>query len=127
MRRGDIYYVNLGNDGIGCEQVGNRPAIIVQNNVGNKYSTTVIVALITSRIHKAKLPTHVEISTKDSGLNYDSVIMCEQLKTIDKARLIHRCGCAPKEILEQVDKAIGISIGLITQWDISEQQTYSIA
>ena len=83
MIRGDIYYVKLGNEGIGSEQKGDRCAVIIQNNIGNKYSPTVIVALITSSMHKATLPTHVEINTSDSGVIRPSVIMCEQIRTID--------------------------------------------
>ncbi|HBM79437.1 MAG TPA: PemK family transcriptional regulator, partial [Clostridiaceae bacterium] len=86
VKRGDIFYADL-SPVIGSEQGGVRPVLIVQNDIGNKYSPTVIIAAITSQINKAKLPTHIEISSAEYGLNKDSVILLEQVRTIDKRRL----------------------------------------
>lgn len=85
-KRGDIFYADL-SPVVGSEQGGIRPVIVIQNNIGNKYSPTVIIAAITSQINKAKLPTHVEISSEDYGLNKDSVVLLEQIRTLDKRRL----------------------------------------
>ena len=101
VRRGDIIYADL-NPVVGSEQGGTRPVLVVQNDVGNKYSPTVIVAAITSQIEKAKLPTHIELQHEDYGLEKDSVILLEQLRTIDKRRL--------KEKIK-VDQALKISLG----------------
>ncbi len=86
VKRGDIFYADL-SPVVGSEQGGIRPVIVIQNNIGNKYSPTVIIAAITSQINKAKLPTHVEISSEDYGLNKDSVVLLEQIRTLDKRRL----------------------------------------
>lgn len=112
VNRGDVYYADL-NPVVGSEQGGVRPVLIIQNNIGNKYSPTVIVAAITSKIDKAKLPTHVEITSKTSNLEKDSVILLEQIRTIDKKRLQRHVTRLNKEILGQVDKSIEISLGLI--------------
>jgi len=112
VSRGDIYYADL-NPVVGSEQGGVRPVLIIQNDIGNKYSPTVIVAAITSKIDKAKLPTHVEISAKDTKLEKDSVILLEQIRTIDKKRLQRHVAHLDKSIIEKVDEAIEISLGLI--------------
>lgn len=112
VSRGDIYYADL-NPVVGSEQGGVRPVLIIQNDIGNKYSPTVIVAAITSKIDKAKLPTHVEISAKDTKLEKDSVILLEQIRTIDKKRLQRHVTHLDKSIIEKVDEAIEISLGLI--------------
>jgi mRNA interferase MazF len=91
VKRGDIYYADL-SPVIGSEQGGIRPVLIIQNDIGNKYSPTIIIAAITSQINKAKLPTHVEISSEEYGLNKDSVILLEQVRTIDKRRLKDKIG-----------------------------------
>lgn len=117
MIRGDIYYVKLGNEGIGSEQKGDRCAVIIQNNIGNKYSPTVIVALITSSMHKAVLPTHVEINASDSGVIRPSVIMCEQIRTIDKRRLIKKVGHLKPNKKQELDRALSISLGLNPQYN----------
>ena len=91
VKRGDIFYADL-SPVIGSEQGGIRPVIIMQNDIGNKYSPTVIVAAITSQINKAKLPTHVEISSEEYGLNRDSVVLLEQVRTLDKRRLKEKIG-----------------------------------
>lgn len=118
IRRGDIYYADL-SPVVGSEQGGVRPVLIVQNNMGNKYSPTVIAAAITSRTGKAKLPTHIEVSadtpiSSDSncGLAKNSVILLEQIRTIDKRRLKERMGKLDDRTMQQVDSAIGISFGL---------------
>ena len=112
VKRGDIYYANL-SPVVGSEQGGLRPVLVIQNDVGNKYSPTVIVAAITSQISKAKLPTHVEISAKLFNLEKDSVILLEQLRTIDKRRLKEKVTHLNDEIMTTVDEALRISIGLI--------------
>jgi mRNA interferase MazF len=112
LKRGDVYYADL-NPVVGSEQGGVRPVLIVQNDIGNKYSPTIIVAAITSKIEKAQLPTHVEISAGDSRLERDSVILLEQIRTIDKKRLKSEVAKLNGEILERVDTALGISLGLI--------------
>lgn len=112
MKRGDIFYADL-NPVVGSEQGGIRPVLVIQNNIGNKYSPTVIVAAITSRINKAKLPTHVKIDSGVDELNENSVILLEQIRTIDKKRLQQRLSHLDKETMEKVNKAISISLGLI--------------
>ena len=111
--RGDLYYADL-SPVIGSEQGGLRPVLIVQNNTGNRHSPTVIVAAITSRTTKAKLPTHVELEAGRFQLVKDSVILLEQLRTIDKKRLKDRVCHLDGEILDQVDKALKVSLELIT-------------
>ena len=111
IKRGDIYYANL-NPVIGSEQGGTRPVLIISNDVGNKYSPTVIVAPITSRIHtKAKLPIHTLINDFE-GLDKNSIILLEQVRTIDKQRLKQYLGMIPDNIVERVDKALAISVAL---------------
>lgn len=111
VKRGDIYYADL-SPVIGSEQGGIRPVLIIQNNVGNKYSPTVIAAAITSQINKAKMPTHIELLAKDYGLLKDSVILMEQIRTIDKKRLREKIGRLDKELMGKVDDALAISFGL---------------
>ncbi len=112
VRRGDIFYAQL-NPVVGSEQGGMRPVLIVQNDVGNQYSPTTIVAAITSQISKAKLPTHIEISKTASGLEKDSVILLEQIRTIDKSRLTEKVTSLDGEIMERVARAMEVSLGLI--------------
>lgn len=112
VKRGDIYYANL-SPVVGSEQGGLRPVLVIQNDVGNKYSPTIIVAAITSQISKAKLPTHVEISAKVFNLEKDSVVLLEQLRTLDKRRLKEKVTHLSDEIMEKVDEAVRISLGLI--------------
>lgn len=111
VKRGDIFYADL-SPVIGSEQGGIRPVIIIQNDIGNKYSPTVIVAAITSQINKAKLPTHVEISSEEYGLNKDSVVLLEQVRTLDKKRLKEKIGHMTDSDMEKVDKSLLISVGL---------------
>lgn len=111
VKRGDIYYADL-SPVIGSEQGGVRPVLIIQNDVGNKYSPTVIAAAITSRINKAKMPTHIELSAAEYGLNKDSVVLLEQIRTIDKKRLREKIGRLDGELMENVNEALSISFGL---------------
>ncbi|ADG81586.1 transcriptional modulator of MazE/toxin MazF [Thermincola ferriacetica] len=112
IRRGDIFFADL-SPVVGSEQGGTRPVLVLQNDIGNQYSPTTIVAAITSQISKAKLPTHVEISAKNSGLEKDSVILLEQIRTIDKSRLMEKVTSLSEEDMEKVAQAIEISLGLI--------------
>ena len=111
IKRGDIYFADL-SPVTGSEQGGNRPVVIVQNDIGNKFSPTVIIAAITSKINKAKLPTHVELSAKEYGLLMDSVILVEQVRTIDKKRLQDKIGHLSDDLMSKVNEAIEISFGL---------------
>ncbi|AVX21418.1 MAG: type II toxin-antitoxin system PemK/MazF family toxin [Bacillota bacterium] len=111
IRRGDIFYAEL-SPVVGSEQGGTRPVLVLQNDIGNQHSPTTIVAAITSQISKAKLPTHVEIKAKISGLEKDSVILLEQIRTIDKSRLREKVSTLDEEIMEKVNRAIAISLGL---------------
>ena len=109
VKRGELYYADLSPAG-GSEQGGARPVLVVQNDTGNKYSPTVIAAAVTSRINKAKLPTHIELP-QAYGLQKDSVILLEQIRTIDKKRLMSRIGQLPPATMSRVNKAILISLG----------------
>ena len=111
IRRGDIYYADL-SPVIGSEQGGLRPVLIVQNDVGNRYSPTVIAAAITSRHTKTKLPTHIDISAKGVGLARDSVVLLEQIRTLDKKRLKERMGHLDDFTMNEVNNAISVSFGL---------------
>ena len=113
IRRGDIYYADL-RPVVGSEQGGVRPVLIIQNDIGNKHSPTVICAAITSRMTKAKLPTHVELDTKKCGMVKDSVILLEQLRTIDKQRLREKICHIDEELQEKVDYALMVSLELDT-------------
>ncbi len=112
VKRGFIFFADL-SPVVGSEQGGFRPVLIVQNNVGNKYSPTVIVAAITSHIEKAKLPTHVELSAGEHGLEKDSVVLLEQIRTIDKQRLQQKITEMDENIMSKVNEALKISLGLI--------------
>ncbi|MFA7636940.1 MAG: type II toxin-antitoxin system PemK/MazF family toxin [Monoglobales bacterium] len=111
VKRGDIFFADL-SPVVGSEQGGVRPVLIVQNDVGNKYSPTIIAAAITSQINKAKLPTHIEISAEEYGLTKDSVILLEQIRTIDKRRLKDKIGRLDDDLMSVVNEAISISFGL---------------
>lgn len=114
IKRGELYYADL-SPVVGSEQGGVRPVLVVQNDVGNKYSPTIIAAAVTSKINKAKLPTHIELPVGDFGLQKDSVILLEQIRTLDKRRLKERIGELPEVTMSRVDKAILISLGFIKQ------------
>ena len=111
VKRGDIFYADL-SPVIGSEQGGMRPVLIVQNDTGNKHSPTVIAAAITSQIGKARLPTHIELNAQSVGLSRDSVILLEQVRTIDKSRLRERMGKLDDTTMTKVDNAIAVSFGL---------------
>ena len=113
IKRGDIFYADL-RPVVGSEPGGVRPVIIIQNDTGNKHSPTVICAAITSRMNKAKLPTHVELDSTKCDIVKDSVILLEQLRTIDKKRLKDKVCHVDREIIEKVDKALLISLELST-------------
>ena len=111
VKRGDIFYADL-SPVVGSEQGGTRPVLIVQNDTGNKHSPTVIAAAITSQTNKAKLPTHIELSGKSVGLTKDSVVLLEQIRTIDKRRLREHMGRLDEGMMNRVDNAIAVSFGL---------------
>lgn len=112
VKRGDVFFADL-SPVIGSEQGGTRPVLIIQNDIGNRFSPTVIIAAITAQIQKAKLPTHVEIDAKKYGFERDSVILLEQLRTIDKSRLTDRITQLDAKLMQEVDIALGISLGLV--------------
>ncbi|MBQ8588805.1 MAG: type II toxin-antitoxin system PemK/MazF family toxin [Clostridia bacterium] len=111
VKRGDIFYADL-SPVVGSEQGGIRPVLIVQNDVGNRYSPTVIVAAITSKINKAKMPTHIELEGTRHGLTKDSVILAEQVRTIDKRRLKEKIGHIDDKLMHSIDCALKISFGI---------------
>lgn len=111
VKRGDIYYADL-SPVVGSEQGGIRPVLIVQNDVGNKFSPTVIAAAITSQKEKSKLPTHIELSSLNCGLSRDSIVLLEQIRTIDKKRLKEKMGRLDERSMNQINRALSISFGL---------------
>lgn len=113
IRRGDVYYADL-RPVVGSEQGGIRPVVIIQNDVGNRHSPTVICAAITSKMNKAKLPTHVELPCGESEMAKDSVILLEQLRTVDKQRLREKICHLDERLLRQVDEALFVSLSLDT-------------
>ena len=112
VKRGELYYADL-SPVVGSEQGGIRPVLVVQNDVGNKYSPTIIAAAVTSKINKAKLPTHIEIDAQEYGLSRDSVILLEQVRTIDKQRLREKIGRLDELQMVKVNDAISVSFGLV--------------
>ena len=112
VKRGDVYFADL-SPVVGSEQGGVRPVLVIQNDIGNRFSPTVIVAAITAQIQKAKLPTHVEIDVKKYGFERDSVILLEQIRTIDKQRLTDKITHLDEVMMIRVDEALQISLGLI--------------
>ncbi len=111
VKRGDIYYADL-SPVVGSEQGGLRPVLIIQNDVGNRYSPTVIAAAITSRMGKTRLPTHIDIYAEKAGLSKDSVILLEQIRTLDKQRLKEKMGHLDDGMMNEVNNAIAVSFGL---------------
>ena len=111
VHRGEVFYAYL-SPVVGSEQGGIRPVLIVQNEIGNRHSPTVIAAAITSRLDKARLPTHINIRAADTGLAKDSVVLLEQIRTLDKRRLRERMGRVDGELMERIDAAIAVSFGL---------------
>jgi len=112
VKRGDVYFADL-SPVVGSEQGGVRPVLVIQNDIGNRFSPTVIVAAITAQIQKAKLPTHVEINAKRYGFDRDSVILLEQVRTIDKQRLTDKITHLDDDMMLKVNDALNISLGLI--------------
>ena len=110
IKRGELYYADL-SPVIGSEQGGVRPVLVVQNDVGNKYSPTVIAAAVTSKIDKAKLPTHIELSAREYGLSKDSVVLLEQIRTLDKTRLKERIGQVSADKMRKINEALLVSLG----------------
>ena len=121
VKRGDIYYADL-SPVVGSEQGGLRPVLIIQNDVGNRYSPTVIAAAITSRLSKTRLPTHIDVFADRVGLVKDSVILLEQVRTLDKRRLKEKMGHLDEGLMRRVDRAIAVSVGL-GDWQPSERIT----
>ena len=113
IKRGDIFYADL-RPVVGSEQGGIRPVLVIQNDIGNKYSPTVIVAAVTSQINKSKLPTHLELDAKDFGLSKDSVVLLEQVRTIDKSRLREKLFHFDEAFMSKIDRGLQISLGLVT-------------
>ena len=111
IQRGDVYYADL-RPVVGSEQGGVRPVLIVQNDVGNKFSPTVIAAAITSQKEKSKLPTHIELESSHCGLSRDSVVLLEQIRTIDKRRLKERMGRLDDQSMDRINQALSVSFGL---------------
>ena len=114
VKRGDIYYADL-SPVVGSEQGGIRPVLIVQNDVGNKFSPTVIAAAITSQKDKTKLPTHISVSSQNCGLAKDSIVLLEQIRTLDKQRLKEHMGHLDDGAMNKIDEALSISFGLGNQ------------
>ena len=114
VRRGDIYYADL-SPVVGSEQGGTRPVLIVQNDTGNRHSPTVIAAAITSQLGKARLPTHITVPGREVGLAKDSVVLLEQIRTLDKRRLREHMGRLSDEQMSRVNEAIAVSFGLEQQ------------
>ena len=113
IRRGELYYADL-NPVVGSEQGGIRPVLVLQNDVGNKYSPTIIAAATTSKLTKAKLPTHIELTRGYSPLPKTSIVLLEQIRTIDKSRIKEKIGELPPEIMQQIDNALLVSLGFFT-------------
>ena len=113
VKRGYIFLANLDGGNVGSEQGGTRPVLVIQNDIGNKYSPTIIVACITSQRMKTKIPTHVEIFGHDHNLEHESIVLCEQIKTIDKSRLVSKIGLVSIETIRNVDYALRLSVGII--------------
>lgn len=111
VKRGEVFYADL-SPVVGSEQGGVRPVLIVQNDVGNRYSPTVIAAAITSKLDKTNLPTHIGIRAGQGGLSRDSVVLLEQIRTLDKRRLRERAGCIDDETQQHINHALGVSMGL---------------
>lgn len=112
IKRGDVFFADL-SPVVGSEQGGTRPVLVIQNDIGNRFSPTVIIAAITAQIQKAKLPTHVEIDATRYGFERDSVILLEQVRTIDKSRLTDKITQLDEFLMEQVDEALEVSFGLV--------------
>jgi mRNA interferase MazF len=126
VKRGDIYYADL-SPVVGSEQGGMRPVLIIQNDVGNRYSPTVIAAAITSRMGKTRLPTHIDIYAEKAGLAKDSVVLLEQVRTLDKRRLKEKMGHLDENIMNEINSAIAISFGLSEAEGISDRPSVAFS
>ena len=124
VKRGDIFYADL-SPVVGSEQGGLRPVLIVQNDIGNKYSPTVIAAAITSKLDKAKLPTHIDVYAEEFGLSKNSVVLLEQIRTLDKRRLREKMGHLDDVLMEKVNDAITISFGLAGENEVKDDVSAS--
>lgn len=124
VKRGDIFYADL-SPVVGSEQGGLRPVLIVQNDIGNKYSPTVIAAAITSKLDKAKLPTHIDVYAEEFGLSKNSVVLLEQIRTLDKRRLREKMGHLDDVLMQRVNNAITISFGLAGESEVKEDVSAS--
>ena len=113
IKRGELYYADL-SPVVGSEQGGVRPVLVIQNDVGNKYSPIIIAAAITSQLQKAKLPTHIPINSSDSGLPKNSIVLLEQLRTLDKKRLREKIGVLDEDVMKNVNQGLLISLGFFT-------------
>jgi mRNA interferase MazF len=115
VKRGDVWYADLGDKSVnlGSEQFGYRPVLVIQNDIGNRFSPTIIVASITAELGKAKMPTHVEVSAQTEGFEHDSLVLTEQIRTIDKVRLRKKLTHLGDDMMRKVDDALQISLGLI--------------
>ena len=111
IKRGELYLADISPI-VGSEQGGKRPVLIVQNNVGNRFSPTIIVAAVTTHVEKNRLPTHIFLNGEECGLNQDSIVLLEQIRTIDKSRLGAKIGSVPTQVLKAVDYALQISLGV---------------
>ena len=111
IKRGELYLADLSPI-VGSEQGGKRPVLIVQNNVGNRFSPTIIVAAVTTHVEKNRLPTHIFLNGEECGLNQDSIVLLEQIRAIDKSRLGAKIGSVPTQVLKAVDYALQISLGV---------------
>ncbi|AUJ31432.1 MAG: type II toxin-antitoxin system PemK/MazF family toxin [Liquorilactobacillus nagelii] len=111
VKRGDIFFADL-SPVVGSEQGGKRPVLIIQNNIGNRYSPTVVVAAITAQIQKPKMPTHVGLKAEKVGIERDSVVLLEQIRTIDKQRLQDKITHITNQKMQQIDQAVCVSLGL---------------
>ena len=120
VHRGEVFYADL-SPVVGSEQGGIRPVLIIQNEIGNRHSPTVIAAAITSQQNKARLPTHIEIEARTYGLTKNSVVLLEQVRTLDKRRLRERMGCLDEKAMQRVDGAIAISLGLKAERDVTTE------
>ena len=112
IKRGDVYFADLGECSVGSEQYGTRPVLIIQNDIGNRFSPTTIVACITSRIFKNQIPTHVRLEKETYNLEEDSLILCEQIKTLDKQRLLSKVTSLNQIDMMRVDRALKISLAM---------------
>ncbi|MCB5952115.1 type II toxin-antitoxin system PemK/MazF family toxin [Enterococcus sp. BWT-B8] len=125
VKRGDIYFADL-SPVVGSEQGGIRPVLVIQNNLGNHFSPTIIVAAVTAKMAKPKLPTHIGINSEETGIERDSVILLEQIRTIDKVRLKEKVCHLNSQLMSAVDRALGISVGIIESEPEESVGTYQI-